>query len=303
MDVFKETFDAFSQRIRSPFAGSILLSFIVLNWKPVWFLLFANAKVVEKFDFFEQNTSETSLYIGPIFLGLAVALLLPWSRFFGAWVARAPIRFLKNLQTDEAQAQRIYQLVQSIAEERAKSDLEAAKEQAVLDKAQRLEEARGISEGAEEELRAQREKSLHEKNPQQEKRTLQQEKRMLDEPLYRKALANAAKTLGTDHPEYALRLNKLARLLQDKGDYDEAEALFRKALAIDAKTIGTDHPNYANHLRNLALLLQAKGDFDGAEPLLREAVKVMEAAVGAEEPDSISIRADLDIFLQERGKS
>jgi tetratricopeptide (TPR) repeat protein len=41
--------------------------------------------------------------------------------------------------------------------------------------------------------------------------------------------------LGPDHPDVATALNNLASLLQDKGDYADAEPLYRRALAIAEK--------------------------------------------------------------------
>lgn len=37
------------------------------------------------------------------------------------------------------------------------------------------------------------------------------------EPLYRQTLAIGEKTLGTEHPAYATRLNNLAELLRETG--------------------------------------------------------------------------------------
>lgn len=185
MEVIKDAFDAFSERIRSPFVGSVVIALLLWNWKLVWYLLFADVPVVDKLAFVESQSrdlvlpfvtiSNWSLYGVPFIVGIGAAIAMPWVRYVGAEIAKLPNGKLKALQADEARSRRIAQIEGSIAEERAKSalrvaqlemaqaeeqaknELETAKEQAVIKAAQRLEEAREIGEDAEEELREARE--------------------------------------------------------------------------------------------------------------------------------------------------
>jgi len=191
LEVVKDMFDALSQRIRSPFAGSIVLAFLLWNWKPLWVLLFDSAPVAEKIAYFEAHTDIWQLYIFPCVSGIALALALPWVRYAGAYLATRPNRVLKELQAGEARDRRIAALKAAKEEEQAKSDLrvaqiqmtlaeekarieldtakeqaaieaQATQEQAALAAAKRLEEARGISDEAEAELKEQRELSMAE---------------------------------------------------------------------------------------------------------------------------------------------
>ncbi|MEK7485387.1 MAG: tetratricopeptide repeat protein, partial [Planctomycetota bacterium] len=75
------------------------------------------------------------------------------------------------------------------------------------------------------------------------------------------------KHLPPDHPDVALSLNDLARLLELKGDYEGAEPLYRRALEIDEKLLGKEHPSVATSLNGLAVFLYTKRDYEGAEPL------------------------------------
>ncbi len=52
------------------------------------------------------------------------------------------------------------------------------------------------------------------------------------EPLYRRAVTIAEKTLGPEHPSTAVSLNNLAYLYRDQGKYAEAEPLLKRSLAI-----------------------------------------------------------------------
>ena len=52
VDFLANLWNAWLQRMRTPFIGSITLSFIAINWQPIWYLLFADKPVSDKFDFF-----------------------------------------------------------------------------------------------------------------------------------------------------------------------------------------------------------------------------------------------------------
>lgn len=186
MEVIKDAFDAFSDRIRSHFVGSILLAFCFWNWKPLWYLLFEEATVTERIAFFEASSTGWSLYFWPVVTGLVAAMLLPWVKYLGAEIAKYPNARLKTLQAEEARQRRIALIKASKEEEQAQSDLRVAKidmtlaeekalialdaakadakrdaqakqEQATLEAAKRLDEARSLGAEVEGELQQQRE--------------------------------------------------------------------------------------------------------------------------------------------------
>jgi len=78
------------------------------------------------------------------------------------------------------------------------------------------------------------------------------------EPLYRRALAIAEKTLGPNHPNTATALDNLAGLLESGGDVAGAEPLYRRALSIAEKALGPDHPTTREIRENLDALLKKK---------------------------------------------
>lgn len=123
------------QRIRSPILGSIALTFFCINWRPLWYLVFADQPVAVKFAFFDLNTTSSSLYIYPLVGGLALALLSPWLKWIGAWFAANPIRRLRFLQAVEAQEHKIKRLGLAAKEEEAKSLLETASSKRIIEAA------------------------------------------------------------------------------------------------------------------------------------------------------------------------
>lgn len=157
MEFIKDIADAWSQRIRSPIIGSIGLSFAFLNWKPLWYLIFAERPVRQKFLYFDQNTDWLSLLVLPIAVGLAVAFLMPWVKFFGAYTAKMPLSLLRQIQHDSTHEQMIYELKKEAESVQAQADVEAAREQAKIDAAKRLEEAKSVGgDGLEEDIKESR---------------------------------------------------------------------------------------------------------------------------------------------------
>jgi hypothetical protein len=102
LDFLKDAFEAIEQRIRSPFFGSIAIAFVAINWKSIWYMLFADQSAVVKFSFFDQTTDEVSLLWLPLAVGGLFALASPALSLFGAWWAKWPTFQLKKIQRDQA---------------------------------------------------------------------------------------------------------------------------------------------------------------------------------------------------------
>ena len=74
----------------------------------------------------------------------------------------------------------------------------------------------------------------------------------------RRALAIDEASYGAEHPNVAIRLNNLARLLQDTNRLAEAEPLQRRSLEIllhFKRATGHDHPELAKFTNNYRICL------------------------------------------------
>lgn len=91
LEALKDIFEAYNQRIKSQFFGYIVLAFFILNWKPTYYLLFAEVTAQTKFDFVEANTDQWSLLILPIFYGILAGLAKPWISLLGSIWAEYPV--------------------------------------------------------------------------------------------------------------------------------------------------------------------------------------------------------------------
>ncbi len=161
VEFFKELTDAANARIRSPFIGSIAIVFLTLNWKALAILLFSNGSIELRILTFDGMTTLRSLVFAPAVLGIAIALILPWSKLLGASIAKRPSGVLRRLQHDESQQFRIYQLNGDAAEAEARARYEEATERAKIEAAKRLEDAREIKPELEEELKEDREQKTN----------------------------------------------------------------------------------------------------------------------------------------------
>ncbi len=104
-----------------------------------------------------------------------------------------------------------------------------------------------------------------------------------------------------DHPETAGALNRLARLLQDRGDLPGAEALYRDALDMTRRLHPGDHPDVAQGLNNLGILLQDRGDLATSERLCREALEMWRRVFPGDHSDVASGLNNLALALKKRG--
>ena len=99
-----------------------------------------------------------------------------------------------------------------------------------------------------------------------------------------KAVIQAEKEFGKNHPNYATSLNNLFLLYKAMGQYEKAEPLFLKALAIRKEILGENHPDYATSLNNLAALYEAMGQYEKSEPLILKASEIYKEVLGENHP-------------------
>lgn len=135
MDFIKDVFSAAGSRLRSHFFGSILISLIFFNWKPIIYLIYAETSVLTKFVYVEKNWQ----FCWPFFVGILVALATPYIVWAGARIARHPSEKLKELQ-DDAKHKRTITLIRFQTSEN-KVRIESAKQ---VDDALKLIKDQGI---------------------------------------------------------------------------------------------------------------------------------------------------------------
>lgn len=118
---------------------------------------------------------------------------------------------------------------------------------------------------------------------------------------FKRALEIGKKTLGPYHPNVAININNLGRVLQNIGDLRGAKERFEQALKIDEKALGTDNPIVAIDINNLGSVLQKMGDLEGAKERYERALKIDENVYGPNNPEVARVVNNLGSVLQKMG--
>jgi Flp pilus assembly protein TadD len=123
----------------------------------------------------------------------------------------------------------------------------------------------------------------------------------LTERLNRFCLMHAERTFGPEHSETLMCLNNLGGVLDDKGDYGEAESLFRIAFQGYKKLFGSSHTDTLASVARLGILASHKRDCVRAESFFRRALKGYEKALGSAHLDTLSSVNNLGALLHDKG--
>ncbi len=99
------------------------------------------------------------------------------------------------------------------------------------------------------------------------------------EPFYRKALDIRIAVLGATDPETARSWQRLARLVDQRGDHLRAAGLMDEALAAGRVAFAADDPVLVEWIVERAAMLHDGGDLEGAEAGYREALRLAAAGI------------------------
>ena len=81
MGDLKEIYEVYSSRLKSPIFGCFVLSFLVVNWKVVFYLFFSDAPAELRITYFDSHTTMQSLLCWPLFWGAFGVLAYPWINY------------------------------------------------------------------------------------------------------------------------------------------------------------------------------------------------------------------------------
>jgi hypothetical protein len=101
MDSIKEIYDAFSQKIKSPFFGHIIIAFVLWNWKSIYYVIYSGKPALTKFNYFDANMVGWS-YVIPVVVGIITALASPYVSNWGSLWATKPVNARRLRETQEA---------------------------------------------------------------------------------------------------------------------------------------------------------------------------------------------------------
>lgn len=102
MEYLKEVFEEYASRSRSHFFGAIAISFLAFNWQPLYYVVYADVDIVDRFAYFDSSARLWH----PIIVGTLLALATPIFTLAGStWAQSFRTQMKKNQITaaDEVQ--------------------------------------------------------------------------------------------------------------------------------------------------------------------------------------------------------
>lgn len=121
------------------------------------------------------------------------------------------------------------------------------------------------------------------------------------ERYFRQALEIDQSWYGSDHPQTAWQMSRLAQTLGSEGKFDEEEKLLQQALPIEERAYGTVHPKVAIILNLLAGLAERRGKLDQAESYLNRMLSIERSAYGEESSQVTTAMANLgNLYLEKK---
>jgi len=142
LDTVKDMLSAISNRFRSKIVSSILLSFIAINWKVIFYVLFEPVGSEVKFAYFDANTSPKTLYWLPIILGLLIACITPWLTLLGQAISYHADKFRRKLVNNSHHDD----LVDKLKYEGVRQELKSQRERSWIEEAKIDAEVKEIAD-------------------------------------------------------------------------------------------------------------------------------------------------------------
>lgn len=131
LDFVRDLYSSFRQtsleRVKSPFLGAFVFSWLAFNWQALAILFFSERKIEEKIKYINENYDVASLLVAPIFTSVLIAFFLPQINKLITKIQDKP-----NSDTIELTLSskiKVAKLQQSIAEHEARKRLADKKEE------------------------------------------------------------------------------------------------------------------------------------------------------------------------------
>lgn len=136
----KEIFEALEARIKSPVMGYFALTFIAINWQPLFYLIVENKGAIDRIEYFAANTDWKSLIFYPATTSSLIAIIYPWINYIFLYLCVKPTEMRNSLQ-----AQSEHKLLIKKKElEELRSEMMSSAERELIERAQRDVELESI---------------------------------------------------------------------------------------------------------------------------------------------------------------
>jgi tetratricopeptide (TPR) repeat protein len=101
---------------------------------------------------------------------------------------------------------------------------------------------------------------------------------------------------------YDDKWSNFGKVMEENGDWNNAEQLQWQVMDKRKKLLGADHPNTLRSMTNLADTYHSQGKWNEAEQLEVQVMDVRKKLLGADHPDTLTSMANLAVAYQDQGK-
>lgn len=137
----KDLFDAINTRVKEPYWGFFLLSFLAFNWRGLFLLFLASGTAQDRIALFDLQTNLWSLLVCPISMSLLIILITAWLKVCFGKITRIPYEILN---TQELNREHKY-ISEKTKLEDSRAQAIANKEIKLIEKARRDEDIESIN--------------------------------------------------------------------------------------------------------------------------------------------------------------
>jgi len=123
-EFFQSIYDSYTDRIKNPFIGSFMISFIIFNWRAFAILLYSDWPMHKRIEWIESNYCDVKNLIYPIGISFIYILVLPYFNLFIEFVLKYYTE-KKQKKTDDLETARLLKrkenakILRQIADEKA----------------------------------------------------------------------------------------------------------------------------------------------------------------------------------------
>lgn len=138
----KDIVDAINSRVKEPYFGYAFLSFLAINWKAIFLLIYSKGGAEAKIIAFEGTTTTFSLVVYPLLIAALMVGISPWLRLVVSYISNRAIEIQNNLALEIEHKHNI----KKTQLENSRSELFATKENELIDRAKRDQEIEKIQD-------------------------------------------------------------------------------------------------------------------------------------------------------------
>lgn len=85
-EFFQSIYDSYSDRIKNPFVGSFILSFLIFNWRAISILLYSDWPIHCRIEWIENRYCKWENFYWPVIIALFYILILPYINLCFEWL-------------------------------------------------------------------------------------------------------------------------------------------------------------------------------------------------------------------------